>query len=143
MSKFPILIYFIANCLWKWHIPVVPSLLTWTNRILFGCFLAPETVIGSGCRLGYGGAGVTIHPRAIIGKNVIIDQGVTIGGRSNHYAVPVIEDGVYIGAGAKILGPIKIGRNAVIGANAVVLTDVPEGCRAVGVPARILPPKNL
>ena len=48
---------------------------------------------------------------------------------------------VDVGAGAKILGPVSIGDHASIGANAVVLCDVPAGCRAVGIPARILPPE--
>ena len=81
---------------------------------------------------------MVIHARAVIGKNCVIGQCVTIGGRSKHYAVPIIGDNVYIGAGAKILGPVKIGANSVIGAGAVVLNDVPENSIVVGVPAKVI-----
>lgn len=72
------------------------------------------------------------------GNNVVISPGVVIGGRSEHYEVPIIADDVLIGSGAKILGPVKVGKNARVGANAVVLKDVPEGATVVGIPARIL-----
>src|SRR3546814_7403461 len=55
---------------------------------------------------------------------------------------PTLGDGVIVGANATILGPVKVGSNARVGANAVVLKDVPEGCTAVGVPARIIRPQN-
>ena len=57
-------------------------------------------------------------------------------------ARPVLGDNVSVHAGAKVLGAVAIGDGARIGANAVVLHDVPAGCTAVGVPARILPPKS-
>ncbi len=88
--------------------------------------------------LGYQGLGIVIHKDAVVGSNVHIDQGVTIGGNAKEVGVPTIGDGVYVGAGAKILGPIHIGKGAKIGANAVVLCDVPEGATAVGIPARIV-----
>ncbi len=76
--------------------------------------------------------GVVIHPDAVVGPNCLILQQVTL------TAGVVIGGHVDIGAGAKILGNVTIGDHCRIGANAVVLQDVPEGCRAVGVPARIL-----
>ncbi len=81
--------------------------------------------------------GVVIHPRAVIGPNCLIFQQVTIGLRRGTEA-PFIGGHVDIGAGAKILGDIRIGKNAEIGANAVVITDVPDNCTAVGIPARII-----
>lgn len=81
--------------------------------------------------------GVVIHAEAVIGENCMIMQQVTIGIIRNDEA-PVLERDVYVGAGAKILGPVTIGAGARIGANAVVLEDVPAGCTAVGVPARII-----
>ena len=89
-----------------------------------------------GVKFAYGGIAVVVHARAVIGKNCIVGQCVTIGGRSKHYEVPVIGDNVYIGAGAKILGPITIGDNCVIGAGAVVLKSVPANSIVAGVPAR-------
>lgn len=79
-----------------------------------------------------------VHARAVVGRNTIIGQCVTIGGRSKHYNVPVIGENVYIGAGAKILGPITIGDNCVIGAGAVVLKDIPANSVVAGVPAKII-----
>jgi serine O-acetyltransferase len=81
--------------------------------------------------------GVVLHPSARIGPNCLIMQQVTIGGHGGREGVPTLGGHVDIGAGAKLLGPIRIGNHARIGANAVVLTDVPDSCIAVGVPARI------
>lgn len=100
-----------------------------------------------GVKFAYGGIAIVVHARAVIGKNCIIGQCVTIGGRSKHYEVPVIGDNVYIGAGAKILGPITIGNNSVIGAGAVVLKSVPANSIVAGAPARVIKtgidPKNF
>lgn len=105
---------------------------------MFNSSVPSSCVLGGGTKFAYGGIAVVIHARAVIGKNCIIGQCVTIGGRSKHYAVPIIGDNVYIGAGAKILGPVKVGDNSVIGAGAVVLNDVPENSVVVGVPAKII-----
>lgn len=75
-----------------------------------------------------------IHSRAKIGKNCIIAQQVTVGGRSKIQDVPFIGDNVYIGAGAKVLGNITIGNECVIGANAVVIHSVESGSVVAGVP---------
>ena len=68
----------------------------------------------------------------------MIAQGVTIGGRSGYYEVPVIGDNCYIGAGAKVLGPILVGDNVTVGANAVLLEDAPSNTVWGGVPARCI-----
>lgn len=86
-------------------------------------------------------SGIVIHPDARIGPNCLIFQQVTIGTRGEGGA-PVIGGHVDIGAGAKILGPVKIGNHAVIGANAVVMTDAPDNCMAVGIPAVVKPRKD-
>lgn len=101
-------------------------------------FVPAECQIGEGTSFGYKGIGVVIHKRAKIGKNCLIAQGVTIGGRSGYYEVPVIGDNCYIGAGAKVLGPITVGDNVTIGANAVLLRDAPSNTVWGGVPARCL-----
>ncbi len=106
-------------------------------RIPFGCRIGEGAKIGRGCTLGYGGIGIVIHHRVVIGNNVHVATGVTIGGTSKKYEVPVIGSNCLIGTGAKILGPVKIGNNCVIGANAVVLRDIPDNCMAAGVPASI------
>lgn len=130
-------IHRLAHALYRGKVPVVPRLLYCINRVLFGLVLPPSVQIGTGTLLGYQGLGVVIHARAVIGRNVWIGPGVTIGGRNGFFEVPRIGDGVEIGSGAKVLGPVTVGENARIGANAVVLTDVPPGSTAVGVPARV------
>ena len=91
-----------------------------------------------GTKFGYGGIGVVVHARAVVGRNCIIGANVTIGGKSGWYEVPEIGDNVDINAGAKVLGPIRIGNNVIIGANAVVVKDVPDNCVVAGVPAKII-----
>ncbi|MCP2010312.1 serine O-acetyltransferase [Duganella violaceipulchra] len=108
------------------------------NRIVFSVVLPPATRIGKGVTLAYEGLGTVIHRAAVIGDNVYIGSGVTIGGRSGHPDVAVIEEGAMIGTGAKILGPVRIGRYASIGANSVVLADVPAFAVAVGAPAKVV-----
>jgi serine O-acetyltransferase len=81
--------------------------------------------------------GVVIHEDAVIGDDCMIMQQVTIG-MIGDGEVPTLGNGIYVGAGAKIIGKVKVGDGARIGANAVVTQDVPAGCTAVGVPARLV-----
>jgi serine O-acetyltransferase len=111
-------------------------------QILTGIELPCEAQVGSGTRIDHFG-GIIVSGYAIIGERCVLRQGVTIGLRHvDDVAAPRIGNDVSIGAGAKILGRITIGDHVDIGANAVVLTDVPSHCRAVGVPARVLPRKE-
>jgi serine O-acetyltransferase len=84
--------------------------------------------------------GVVIGETAVVGDDVTLYHGVTLGGTSWNKGRrhPTIEDGVVIGAGAKVLGPLTIGARAKIGSNAVVVKNVPPGTTAVGNPARII-----
>ena len=82
---------------------------------------------------------MVIGETAVIGDNVTIFHGVTLGGIENYKGKrhPTIENNVYIGSGAKILGNIIIGENSKVGANAVVLKNVPKNSTVVGIPAEI------
>jgi serine O-acetyltransferase len=94
--------------------------------------------IGPGLFIQHGFATIVAARR--VGANCWINQQVTIG-FDNPNDRPVVGNGVFVHAGAKVLGDVTIGDGARIGANAVVINDVPAGCTAVGVPARVLPPK--
>jgi serine O-acetyltransferase len=112
------------------------------SEILFGIYIGSNAVIGRRLVIEHFGY-VVIHANTVIGDDVIVRQGVTIGNRfiDRPLDAPVIGSKVNIGAGAVLLGKITIGDNVDIGANAVVLCDVPDNHIAVGVPARILPKK--
>ncbi len=102
-----------------------------------GVELPAETVIGRRFTIEHAG-GIVISGDAVFGDDCVVRNGVTVGLRyRNRRGSPVIGNRVDIGAGAKLLGDIRIGDDVVIGANAVVLCDVPDGCVAVGVPARV------
>jgi len=139
MSKIVVLFYRVAYLLKYFNIPFLPNIFNKIFvRILFGCHIGLGAKIGKGTVLGYGGIGIVIHHRSIIGKNVIIHSGVSLAGTSKKHGIRTIGDNCIISTGAKIIGPVNIGRNCVIGANAVVLTDIPDNCVAVGIPAKII-----
>ena len=101
-----------------------------------------ETVLGERFVIEHVG-GIVISGDAVFGDDCVVRNGVTVGLRHrNQRGSPRIGDRVDIGAGAKLLGSIRIGNDVAIGANAVVLCDVPDGCVAVGIPARIIQPKR-
>ena len=101
--------------------------------------LPVKTKVGPNFQVVHGYA-MVVNEDAVIGSEVIIRQGVTVGNRGDQGGSPVIHDGVSLGSGSCILGPIVIGSNARIGSNAVVLADVPPGATAVGNPARVILP---
>lgn len=108
------------------------------NRLLFSCWLPSSALIGRNFKIGYGGLGVVIHSRSVIGNNVTIGQNVTIGRNLGEKNVPVIGDDVYIGSGSVVFGEISIGNNVIIGANSVVNRSIPSNCTVAGNPFRIL-----
>ena len=91
------------------------------------------------------GSGVIIGETTIIGDNVTLYQGVTLGGTGKERGKrhPTLEDNVMVSAGAKILGSFTIGENSKIGAGSVVLKEVPPNCTVVGVPGRIVKRENI
>lgn len=86
------------------------------------------------------GTGVVIGETTEIGDDCTIYQGVTLGGTGKDKGKrhPTLGNNVMVGSGAKVLGPIKIGNNVRIAAGAVVLTDIPDNCTAVGIPAKVV-----
>ena len=115
------------------------KLLKFFGEMLLGIELPCETVIGRRLVIEHVG-GIVISGDAVFGDDCILRNGVTVGLRNRmQRGSPRLGDRVDIGAGAKLLGPIRIGNDVAIGANAVVLSDVPDNCIAVGIPARIKP----
>ena len=133
----------VAHALNRLKIPVVPRLLMTITRGLTGIEIHPAAAIGRGLFIDHG-TGVVIGETAVIGNNVTLFQGVTLGGTGKEHGKrhPTIGDNVVIGAGAKVLGNITIGDNSMIGANAVVVRSVPEHSTVVGVPGRITRTKD-
>jgi serine O-acetyltransferase len=117
------------------------KLVALVNFVVFGIEVPARLAIGPGLVLPHTQG--TIIGAGRIGANVTIYQQVTLGAKFADFGFdpalrPQVEDNAVLTAGAKILGPVRIGKGAVVGANAVVLQDVPDGCVAIGVPARIL-----
>lgn len=133
----------IAHALNNWGIPVIPRLISMANRFYTGIEIHPAAKIGRGLFIDHG-MGVVIGETSIIGDNVTIFQGVTLGGTGKERGKrhPTIGNNVVIGGGAKVLGNITIGSNSMVGANAVVVKDVPEHSTVVGVPGRITRTKD-
>lgn len=119
---------------------VVHLILSKLSQIFFGIYIGANVKIGRRCIIEHFGE-IIVHSEAVIGDDVRLRQGVTIGNKSADapLAVPRIGNRVNIGAGAKVLGPIVIGDDVDIGANAVVIRDVPAASIAVGVPAVVRP----
>ena len=104
-----------------------------------GIEIHPGAKIGKGLFIDHGN-GVIIGETAILGDNVTLYQGVTLGGTGKERGKrhPTLQDNVMVSAGAKILGSFTIGENSKIGAGSVVLGPVPANCTVVGIPGRIV-----
>ncbi|MBL8398529.1 MAG: serine O-acetyltransferase [Candidatus Accumulibacter sp.] len=128
-----------AHWLWTHHLRWLGRLVSHLGRFLTGIEIHPGALIGHRLFIDHG-MGVVIGETAIIGDDVTLYHGVTLGGTSWNKGRrhPTLENEVVIGAGAKILGPITIGTGAKVGSNAVVVKNVPAGATAVGNPARII-----
>ncbi|MFC1709202.1 serine O-acetyltransferase EpsC [Candidatus Omnitrophota bacterium] len=133
-----VIFYRISSFLHKLKIPFFPRAIAQFAKFLTGIEIHPGARIGSGLFIDHG-MGVIIGETSIIGNNVILFQGVTLGGTGKETGKrhPTIGNDVVIGAGAKVLGNITIGDNSYVGANAVVIKDVPHNSTVVGVPGRI------
>ena len=129
---------------WIWHLGLHALARFFANitRMLTGIEIHPEARIGKNLFIDHG-TGVVIGQTAIIGDNVTIYHGVTLGGvgksgQVNGKRHPTIQDGAIIGAGAQVLGDITIGKGAKVGSNSVVTGDIPDHATAIGIPARVI-----
>jgi len=130
--------YRISHQLLAWKIPFVPRWCSQIARFFTGIEIHPGAQIGKSFFIDHG-MGVVIGETAIVGDNVLLYQGTTLGGTGKETGKrhPTLGNNVVVGAGAKILGNITIGNNSYIGANAVVIRDVPPNSTVVGIPGRI------
>ena len=134
-----LLAYRFAHKLWVWKIPVIPRLISTFARFLTGIDIHPGAKIGRRFFIDHG-MGVVIGETTEIADDVLLYQGVTLGGTSSkpEKRHPTLEKGVIVGAGAKVLGNIVIGAHSRIGAGSVVVDAVPEHSTVVGVPGRVV-----
>lgn len=134
-----IFFYRLAHFLGELNIPMLPRLISQLARFFTGIEIHPGAKIGRGLFIDHG-MGVVIGETSIIGDNVTMFQGATLGGTGKEKGKrhPTLGNNVVVGAGAKILGNIIIGDNVNIGANAVVIKDVPSNSTVVGVPGRVV-----
>jgi len=135
--------YRIANKLYRKNFKTLARVLMGISQILTNIDIHPGATIGRRVFIDHG-IGVVIGETAIIGDDVTIYQGVTLGGVSLNKGKrhPTIEDEVIIGGGAKVLGNITIGKGSKIGANSVVVKDAPPYSTIVGIPGKIVKRKE-
>lgn len=129
----------IAHSLWMKRLNFSARLVAYLSRLLTNIDIHPGATIGRRFFIDHG-AGVVIGETAVIGDNVTLYHGVTLGGTTWNKGRrhPSLGNGVMVGAGAKILGAITLGDNVRVGANSVVVRDVPSDRSVVGIPGRIV-----
>jgi serine O-acetyltransferase len=139
-----IIFHRIAHWLHNHRLKLLARIVSQISRFFTGIEIHPGAKIGRRLFIDHG-MGVVIGETAVIGDNVTIYQGATLGGTGKEQGKrhPTIGNGVVISAGAKVLGPFKVGDNSKIGAGAVVLKEVPPNCTVVGVPGRIVRKDNV
>jgi serine O-acetyltransferase len=133
----------LTHTLYRWRVPFLPRLISHIGRFCTGIEIHPGAKIGEGFFIDHG-MGVVIGETAEIGENVVLYQGVTLGGTSLQKVKrhPTLGNNVVVGVGAKLIGDISIGENSKIGAGSVVVTSVPANATVVGVPGRVVAIRN-
>lgn len=129
----------VAHYLYQQKLPFFPRLFSELMRLSTGIEIHPGAKIGERVIMDHG-MGIVIGETAIVEDDVLIYQGVTLGGTSLERTKrhPTIQSHCVIGGGAKILGNIVVGRGSRVGANSVVIKDVPAGSTVVGIPAKVV-----
>lgn len=145
------LVHRLAHPLWKAGLHTLSRLMMQIARWLTGIEIHPAAEIGEGFFADHG-MGIVIGQTAVLGKNVTLYHGVTLGGvmpavdaraQRSVKRHPTLEDDVIVGAGAQILGPVTVGHCARVGGNSVVTKDVAEGQTVVGIPAKPLHKRRM
>jgi len=133
----------LTHTLWRWRIPFLPRLISHISRFLTGVEIHPGASIGEGFFIDHG-MGVVIGETSEIKDNVVLYQGVTLGGTSlqKKKRHPTLGNNVVVGAGAKLIGAITIGDNVKVGTGSVVIGSVPSNATVVGVPGRVVEMRN-
>ncbi len=128
-----------AHWLYHHHGKLLARVISQLTRHFTGIEIHPGAVVGKGVFIDHG-MGVVIGETAVVGDNVTIYQGATLGGTGKDVGKrhPTIENDVVISSGCKVLGPFTVGAYSKIGAGAVVLREVPPGSTVVGVPGRVV-----
>jgi len=131
--------YRVDRWLWNHGMRLLARWLSQVARLLTGIEIHPAAQIGRRLFIDHG-MGVVIGETTIIGDDVTLYQGVTLGGTGKEKGKrhPTIGNGVVIGAGARVLGNIRVGDNCRVGAGSVVLRDVPDNSTVVGVPGHVI-----
>lgn len=140
---YAIIFHRISHYLWTHSFRLLARMNSNLARFITGIEIHPGAQIGERVFIDHG-MGVVVGETTIVGDDVLIYQGVILGGTTTQRTKrhPTIEKGVIIGAGAKVMGNITVGEYAKIGTGAVVLKDVPPESTCVGVPGRIVKCKN-
>ena len=129
----------VAYVLWNHHLKLMARVLSHFSRWITGIEIHPGATIGKRFFIDHG-MGVVIGETTVVGDDVTLYQGVTLGGTSwsKGKRHPTLEDRVVIGAGAIVLGPIAIGHDSRIGSSSVVINDVPSFSTVVGIPGKVV-----
>ena len=129
----------ISHVLWRIRLLLLARLVSQVARFFTGVDIHPGAVLGRRLFIDHA-TGVVIGETAIVGNDVTLYQGVTLGGTGKQHGKrhPTVCDGVFIGNNANLLGNITVGENSRVGAGAIVLSDVPPNSTVVGVPAHIV-----
>jgi serine O-acetyltransferase len=134
-----ILLHRVAHRLYNAGIPLIPRLISQLGRFLTGIEIHPGATIGRRFFIDHG-SGVVIGETSEIGDDVLIYQGVTLGGTGKEKGKrhPTLGNHVVVGTGAKVLGSITVGDHVKIGAGSVVIRPVPDHSTVVGIPGRVV-----
>jgi len=134
-----ILFHRFSHWLYAAGVPLLPRFLSQISRFFTGIEIHPGATIGRRFFIDHG-MGVVIGATTEIGDDVLLYQGVTLGGTGNEQGKrhPTLGNNVVVGTGAKVLGGIRIGSNVKIGAGSVVVHPVPDNSTVVGIPGRVV-----